>query len=100
MYAFVVKDLDVPASGDDAVAKLLTDAVATLNTGFGGDWLAADNDKQFAVIEKMAGNKFFENIRGTAVVSLYNNELAWPILATKATHGNMGCLTRGFNDLE
>lgn len=101
MYAFVVKDLDVAAAGDDAVAKLLTDGVATLNTGAGGDWLAADNDKQFAVIEKMAGNEFFEKIRGTVVVSLYNNELAWAHFSYEGDawkHG--GYLTRGFNDLK
>ncbi len=102
VYAFVVKDLDVAAAGDDAVAKLLTDGVATLNAGAGGDWLAADNDKQFVVIEKMAGNEFFEKIRGTAVVSLYNNELAWAHFGYEGDawkHG--GYLTpRGFNDLK
>lgn len=101
VYALVVKDLDAAAAGDEAVAKLLTDGVAALNGGAGGNWLAADNNKQFAVIEKMAGNDFFEKIRGTAVVSLYNNEMAWAHFGYQGDawkHG--GYLSRGFNDLK
>ena len=100
VYALVVKDLDTSAAGDDAVAKLLTDGVAHLNSDAGGDWSAADSDKQFAVLEKMAGNDFFEKIRGTAIVSLYNNEMAWAHFGYEGDawkHG--GYLTRGFDDL-
>ena len=101
VYALVVKDLDAAAAKDDAVNKLLTDGVAALNTGAGGDWSAADSDKQFAVIEKMAGDDFFEKIRGTAVVSLYNNEMAWAHFGYEGDawkHG--GYITRGFDDLK
>jgi len=96
VYALVVKDLDAAAAGDDGVAKLLTDGAAEL----GSDWLAADNDTQFAAIEKMAGNDFFEKIRGTAVVSLYNNEMAWAHFGYEGDAWKEGgYLTRGFNDL-
>ena len=99
VYALVVKDLDAAAS-DDGVAKLLIDGAAELNAGAGGDWLAADSDKQFSVIKKMAGNDFFEKIRGTAVVSLYNNELAWAHFGYEGDAWKEGgYLTRGFDDL-
>lgn len=100
VYALVVKELDKGASGDMSVAKLLVDGVASLNEGAGGDWLAADDDKQFAVIEKMAGSDFFEKIRGTAVVSLYNNDMAWAHFGYEGDAWSQGgYLTRGFDDL-
>ena len=100
VYALVVKDLDAAAAGDESVAKLLADGAAELNAGAGGDWLAADSDKQFSVIEKMAGNDFFEKIKGTAVVSLYNNELAWAHFGYEGDAWKEGgYLTRGFDDL-
>ena len=100
VYALVVKDLDAAAAGDDVVAKLLTDGVAALNKGAGGDWLAADDAKQFSVIETMAGNDFFEKIRGTAVVSLYNNDMAWAHFGYQGDAWSKGgYLTRGFDDL-
>jgi len=100
VYALVVKDLDAAAAGNDDVAKLLTGGAAELNTGAGGDWLAADSDKQFAVIEKMAGSDFFEKIKGTAVVSLYNNEMAWAHFGYEGDAWKEGgYLTRGFDDL-
>lgn len=100
VYALVVKDLDAAAAGDEGVAKLLTDGAAELNAGAGGDWLAADSDKQFSVIEKMAGNDFFEKIKGTAVVSLYNNEMAWAHFGYEGDAWKQGgYLTRGFDDL-
>ena len=96
VYALVVKDLDAAAAGDEAVAKTLTDGAAEL----GSDWLAADSDKQFAAIEKMAGNDFFEKIKGTAVVSLYNNEMAWAHFGYEGDAWKEGgYLTRGFDDL-
>ena len=101
VYAFVVKDLDAGATKDAGVAKLLNDGVAALNADSGGDWLKASHDKQAAIIEKMAGNEFFEKIRGTAVVSLYNNELAWAHFGYEGDaweHG--GYLNRGFDDLK
>lgn len=101
VYALVVKDLDAAAAGDDAVAKLLTDGAAELNAGADGDWLASDKNKQFAIIEKMAGNDFFEKIRGTAVVSLYNNEMAWAHFGYQGGAWEQGgYLIRGFNDLK
>ena len=101
VYALVVKDLDAAAAGDDATAKMLTDGVAALNKGAGGDWLGASEDKQLAVLKKMEGDGFFGKIKGTAVVSLYNNEMAWAHFGYEGDawkHG--GYLTRGFDDLK
>lgn len=96
VYALVVKDLDAAAAGDEALAKTLTDGAAEL----GSDWLTADSDKQFAAIKKMEGNDFFNAIKGKAVVSLYNNEMAWAHFGYEGDAWKQGgYLTRGFDDL-
>ena len=102
VYALVVKDLDVEAAGTPATKALLTEGVAALNKTAGGNWLALSKDKQFEIVKAMAGNPFFEKVRGKAVVSLYNNELAF---AHFGYEGNAfakggGYLMRGFNDLK
>ncbi len=100
VYALVVKDLDSAASDKDT-EKLLTEGVAALNKSAGGDWLAADSDKQFSTLDNMSDSDFFQKIRGTAIVSLYNNEMAWAHFGYEGdawTKG--GYLTRGFNDLK
>jgi hypothetical protein len=102
VYALVVKDLDAEAAGSADVKKLLTDGAAGLDKAAGGDFAAAPKDKQAAITASLAKNPFFEKVRGKAVVSLYNNELAF---AHFGYEGNAflkggGYLLRGFNDLK
>ena len=100
VYALVVKELDKGAAGDDALASMLTEGAAELNKNAGGDWLATNEANQFAIIEEMTGSEFFEKIRSTAVVALYNNDMAWAHFGYEGdawSHG--GYLTRGFDDL-
>lgn len=102
VYALVVKDLDVEAAATPATKALLTDGVAALNKAAGGDWLALTKDKQFEIVKVTAGNPFFEKVRGKAVVSLYNNALAFAHFGYEgnAFEKGGGYLTRGFNDLK
>ena len=101
VYALVVKQLDKDAGADPAVAALLKDGVAALNEAAGGDWLALAPEPQFAVIENMAGDDFFEKIRGTAVVALYDNDMAWAYFGYEGDAWSKGgYLARGFNDLD
>jgi hypothetical protein len=98
VYALVVKDLDAASTGDQAVAKLLSEGVADLHSE--GDWLALTTAQQFTSVEKIAGKAFFEKIRSTAVVSLYNNELAFAHFGYEGSSFEKGgYLNRGFNDL-
>jgi hypothetical protein len=99
VYAFVVKDLD---AADAPTKSLLIDGVKALDTRANGDWLALPSDQQLASVHVIAGNPFFEKIRSTAIVALYNNELAF---AHFGYEGNAfkqggGYLHRGFNDLK
>jgi hypothetical protein len=101
VYALVVKDLDAEAAGAPATKDLLSNGVAALDKAAGGDWLGLAPDKQFDIAKSMAGDPFFQKVRGKAVVSLYNNELAFAHFGYEGNafeHGG-GYLQRGFNDL-
>ncbi|HEX6136602.1 MAG TPA: twin-arginine translocation signal domain-containing protein [Casimicrobiaceae bacterium] len=101
VYALVVKDLDAEAAGNAGVKTLLGEGVAELDKAAGGDFAAAAKDKQAQITAAMTRHPVFEKVRGKAVVSLYNNELAF---AHFGYEGNAfarggGYLLRGFNDL-
>jgi hypothetical protein len=102
VYALVVKDLDAEAASDGNVRKLLSNGVAALDEGAGGDFGAAQKSKQAEITAAMAKTPFFEKVRSKAVVSLYNNELAFAHFGYEGNafqHGG-GYLLRGFNDLK
>ena len=88
VYAFVVRDLD-GAAKDAALKTLLVDGIKQL-----------DAQAQLAQVTAIARNPFFEKIRSTAVVSLYNNELAFAHFGYEGeAFSKGGYLERGFNAL-
>lgn len=102
VYAMVVKDLDAEAASSAETKALLTDGVAALDRAAGGDWLALAKDKQFEIVKSMAGKPLFDKVRGKAVVSLYNNDLAFAHFGYEGNAWNNGggYIRRGFNDLK
>lgn len=98
VYALVAKDLDRQAADDDT-RELLQTGIAALDDQSDGDWLALDEDERFARLEMQAGTPFFEQIRSSAIVSLYDNPLAYAHFGYQGAEGDAGYLTRGFNDL-
>lgn len=98
VYAHVVKSLDRKAAGG-ALGKILADGIAKLDAAGGGDWLALDDKKQLEVLTPMAASPFFESIRSDAVVSLYDNPLAFTHFGYQGAEGDEGYLNKGFNDL-
>ncbi|WP_197061339.1 MULTISPECIES: hypothetical protein [unclassified Marinobacter] len=99
VYAFVVRDLDKAASNADALA-LLTSGVKDINHRAGGQWMSLSSDEQFRHVEAISDSPFFEKIRSTAVVSLYNNELAFAHFGYEGEKGDGGYLHAGFDDLD
>ena len=99
VYAFVVRDLDKASAGSD-VHKLLSDGVKELNQRTGDNWTGLDDSEQFRHVEAMAKTPFFEKIRSTSVVSLYNNELAFAHFGYEGAAGDGGYLYAGFDDLD
>ncbi len=100
VYALAVKDLDRAAVADGALASLLAGGLATLDNAAQGDWLGVAPEGRLDVVESIAGSGFFVTVRARAVVSLYNNELAFAHFGYAGSafeHG--GYLERGFNDL-
>jgi len=100
VYALVVKDLDTAAAADPATGKLLGAGIERLDARSGGDWLALDDDAQFVRVRAIAGEPFFETVRSTAVVSLYNNDMAWAYFGYEGpSFIKGGYIGRGFQDL-
>ena len=102
VYALVVKDLDAEAGTTEGTKTLLTGGVAGLDKASGGNWLEAPRERQAALVKSIAGTPFFEKVRGKALTSLYNNELAFAHFGYEgnAWRKGGGYLTRGFNDLK
>jgi len=99
VYAFVVRDLDL-AARDTAVKDLLTAGIGQLDGAATGDFLALNDAAQLTLVTRIAGNPFFEKVRSTAVVSLYNNELAFAHFGYQGeSYSKGGYLERGFDDL-
>ena len=62
--------------------------------------MALGSDEQLALLRLGDGQPFFEKMRATAVVSLYNNELAFAHFGYEGeAFSKGGYLNRGFNDL-
>lgn len=105
VYAYVVKSLDRKAQAADnldqrsALGHTLDEGIAELDAAAGGDFLALDNAGRLEHLAPLAGTPFFEAIRGDAVVSLYDNPLAFAHFGYQGAEGDGGYLTKGFNDL-
>jgi hypothetical protein len=101
VYALVVKDIDAAADKDSNVATLMRDGLKELDKLASGDWASLDYLARENLVIKMAGTDFFEKIRGTSVVSLYNNEMAWAHFGYEgASYDKGGYFDRGFQDLD
>ena len=105
VYALVVKALDDEAGSDAAVATLLRQGVSELDAeakaGGSADFLSRSAGDQLASLTKRAEGAFFQKVRSTAVVALYNNELAFAHFGYEGpAFEKGGYLTRGFNDLQ
>lgn len=102
VYALVVKDLDAEAASSADVKKLLAEGAAGLDKAAAGDFATAPNARQSEITASLAKTPFFEKVRGKAVVSLYNNELAFAHFGYEgnAFQKGGGYLLRGFNDLK
>ena len=101
VYALVVKDLDDAAAKDQAVKKILTDGVALLNKKSNNNkWLSESYQVQNKIILSIVESDFFEKIRGTSIVSLYNNDMAWAHFGYEGSSFEKGgYINRGFQDL-
>jgi hypothetical protein len=99
-YIKVVDDLDTEASSKPATAKMLTAGVANLNRSAKGEFAAQPTADQVAALEKIQHTPFFEKVRSTELVALYNNHEVWKVFGYQgASYRFGGYLHHGFNDL-
>ena len=99
-YAGVVEALDAEAKGSADTGKLLKDGVAELDQAMGIKWLELSDGNQLKVLTAREATPFFQKVRGTAVVALYNNKLAWRHFGYEGPSYDLGgYIDRGFDDL-
>ena len=100
-YIKVVEDLDVEAGGKSETAKLLRDGVTQLDGAADTKFAGRSTGEQVAALRKVEETPFFQKVRSTALVSLYNNHDVWKQFGYPgASFPIGGYLHHGFNDLK
>jgi hypothetical protein len=100
-YAGVVEQLDAAAKGDGGLAGLIKDGVGQLDAAKGVKWVELSEGYQLEVLESMEATPFFQKVRGTTVVALYNNPLVWRHFGYEGASFEFGgYLERGFDDMK
>lgn len=100
-YAGVVEQLDGAAKTDAGLAGLIKDGVGQLDSAKGVQWIDLSEGYQLEVLESMEATPFFQKVRGTTVVALYNNPLVWRHFGYEGPSYEFGgYLERGFNDMK
>lgn len=101
VYALVAKALDKQVDQDPALYALLIQGIAALDREAGGDWLKLEGGARAESARRASTmlQPFFEKIRSTAIVALYDNPLAYAHFGYEGAEGDQGYLLKGFNDL-
>ena len=100
IYALVVKDIDARALEDAATQRLLADGVHALDARSpDADWTKQPASAQRRDVAALAGTRFWEAVRGAAIVSLYRNALAYQCFDYGAGDENGGELFKGLASL-
>lgn len=99
-YAGVVEALDAEAKGSAETATLLKDGVAEIDKAMGVKFTELSDGNQLKVLREREATPFFQKVRGTTVVALYNNKLVWRHFGYEgASYEFGGYIDRGFDDL-
>ena len=99
-YAGVVGGLDAEAKDNKDTAKLLAEGVQALDAAHGMKWIDLSDGYRLQVLKSMESDAFFQKVRGTVVVALYNNKLVWRHFGYEgASYDYGGYFDRGFDDL-
>ncbi len=99
-YAGVVETLDGAAKDDKDLAKLLREGVAALDQTMGVKWLDLSEGNKLTTLTAIQDGGFFQKVRGTIVVALYNNPLVWRHFGYEGPSYEFGgYIDRGFDDL-
>ena len=98
-YAKVVDELDGAAAGAAAVATDIEQGIAQLDDP--QPFLELDDDARLEALRRGEGSAFFELLKATAVVELYDNPLVWKAFGYEGPSVHLGgYVDRGFDDLD
>ena len=96
----IVEDLDLEASRKPVTGRMLRAGVANLDLSVKGKFTARPAAEQVSALEKIQHAPFFEKVRSTEMVALYNNPDVWKVFGYQgASYPFGGYLHHGFNDL-
>jgi hypothetical protein len=98
-YDKVVSKLEADAAGDAGVAASLEQGVAGLDAE--GRFVDLDADAQLAALGASEGSAFFDLLKATSVVELYDSPLVWKAFGYEGPSTHLGgYVERGFADLD
>lgn len=99
-YWVVVESIDTDMAASPELAKRIRDGLAQLNAAAGGDFAAADADKQLEVLKKLEGTPFFSDMLNKTQGYFYANKAVWPKFGYEGSSWEKGgYINRGFNDV-
>lgn len=79
----------------------LLQGVETLNTSAGGDFTALEGSAALAALKQVQHTDFFDYIRRTTVLEMYEDEEVWEALGYEGpSYDRGGYIDRGFDDLD
>jgi len=99
-YAKVAQDLDAEAQAAPDVARLLHEGLASLDQGE-KKFVDLSPQQQLEALKRIENSPFFQKVRSTEVVSLYNSPEVWKQFGYAGSSYEIGgYLKHGFDDLK
>ena len=98
-YMAVVRQIEVEAGNDETVGRQIEEGIAQLDGS--GSFAALDPDAQLETLTRAEGTPFFDLLKATAVVALYDQPMVWKLLGYEGPAAHLGgYVNRGFDDLD
>jgi hypothetical protein len=98
-YEKVVRAIEAEAAGDEGVAATIVQGIAALDDPT--PFAELDADGQLEALRRAEGSPYFDLLKATAVVELYDNPLVWKAFGYEGPSVHLGgYVNRGFDDLD
>ncbi len=100
-YWKVVAALDASAQSDPAVAKMLAEGVAQLDSSKTAKFSDLSGVQQVEILKSIDATPFFQKVRGVELQTLYSDPAVFKALGYQGSSYQMGgYIHHGFNDLD
>jgi len=100
-YWVIVVAIDKDMAGSPELATRIKDGLAQLNQAAGGEFAAADAEKQIDAMKKLEGTPFFSDMLNKTQYNFYNNKAVWAKFGYEGSSWEKGgYIDRGFNDVK